>query len=186
MTAQDYTTAVEYREIPWASGYRVGSDGTVWSRRTSSMLGKMSDSWRPLKPKRYPAGYLNVRLLVSGRSYYRFVHRLVLEMFIGPCPDGMECRHIDGNPGNNNLSNLAWDLPANNAADKVLHGTKLEGSKVKNAVTDEADVLKIKRLLRFGIQHRILAYAFGVSVSVIDGISGGKSWNHVPWDETHD
>lgn len=53
----------------------------------------------------------------------RYFHRLVLEAFIGPCPEGMECRHLDGDAGNNRLENLAWGTPIENGEDKVRHGT---------------------------------------------------------------
>ena len=37
------------------------------------------------------------------------VHRLVLEAFVGPCPEGMCCRHFpDRDPSNNKLENLSW------------------------------------------------------------------------------
>ena len=30
-----------------------------------------------------------------------YVHKLVLLAFVGPRPKGMQCRHLDGDPGNN-------------------------------------------------------------------------------------
>lgn len=68
-----------------------------------------------LKTSRTNKGYLRV--------LGRFVHRLVLEAFIGPCPSGMECRHLDGNPSNNRLENLLWGTPLENANDRRRHGT---------------------------------------------------------------
>ena len=57
-------------------------------------------------------GYLRVR--VAGRRF--FVHRLVLETFVGPAPkDRPEADHIDRNPANNHVSNLRWtDRKGNN------------------------------------------------------------------------
>lgn len=37
-----------------------------------------------------------------------YVHRLVLEAFVGPAPSEHECDHIDRNPSNNKLENLRW------------------------------------------------------------------------------
>jgi hypothetical protein len=51
------------------------------------------------------------------------VHRLVLEAFVGPCPEGMVGCHNDGDPLNNRLDNLRWDTPSNNERDKWVHGT---------------------------------------------------------------
>ncbi len=36
------------------------------------------------------------------------VHRLVLETFVGDCPEGYSCDHIDNDPGNYHPSNLRW------------------------------------------------------------------------------
>jgi hypothetical protein len=38
----------------------------------------------------------------------RFVHRLVLEQFHGPPPEGAESDHIDRNKMNNHKDNLRW------------------------------------------------------------------------------
>lgn len=47
----------------------------------------------------------------------------MLTAFVGPRPDGMVTCHNDGNPANNNLSNLRWDTQSNNQLDAVKHGT---------------------------------------------------------------
>lgn len=36
------------------------------------------------------------------------VHRLVLETFVGPCPDGFECDHINRKRDDNYVENLRW------------------------------------------------------------------------------
>ena len=111
MPTHDSTTSrVRFRPIQ--PGYFVSDDGSVWS----AFRGR----WRRLKPHPQSRGHCTVDL---GKRNTRFVHRLVLEAFVGPCPDGMECRHLDGNPGNNRLENLAWGTPKENAADSIRHGT---------------------------------------------------------------
>jgi hypothetical protein len=69
-----------------------------------------------------------LKLSVANNGYYMVdlrrgelrrnctVHRLVLETFVGPCSEGMECRHLDGCETNNKVENLAW-------------GTRLENKK---------------------------------------------------------
>ncbi len=124
------TDAVEYRDVPGFPGYRVGDDGSVWSCWRLKGCGKgrggravMSHMhWRKLKPKVLRSGHL-LATLRPGMQY-RLVHRLVLEAFVGPCPKGRECCHNDGNPGNNNLSNLRWDTHRANMGDRSRHGTQ--------------------------------------------------------------
>src|SRR5688500_13903704 len=92
------TTAVEYRDIEGFPGYRVGSDGTVWCCWITCRSGrKMTDRWKQLRPGTHQKGYLYVNLTRVGEAYKSCrVHRLVLAAFVGPCPEGMECRHLNG------------------------------------------------------------------------------------------
>lgn len=78
---------------------------------------------KPLTP--LPSGHL--RFSVSGMGKprgQRYVHRAVLEAFVGPCPPGMECCHWDDDPANNRLENLRWDTPSGNARDRVRNARK--------------------------------------------------------------
>jgi hypothetical protein len=43
-----------------------------------------------------------------------YIHSLVLETFVGPCPDGLERLHRDDDPQNNRLSNLYYGTHAEN------------------------------------------------------------------------
>lgn len=67
-------------------------------------------------------GYKVVRLCKDGQQTTRYVHRLVLESFVGKPTNGAECCHIDGNRSNNCLSNLQWGTHSNNMLDKTRHG----------------------------------------------------------------
>lgn len=51
------------------------------------------------------------------------IHRLVLEAFVGPRPEGLEGCHWNGDPTDNRLVNLRWDTRKANSADSVRHGT---------------------------------------------------------------
>lgn len=58
----------------------------------------------------------------GGYERQVFVHHLVLEVFVGPRPDGLECCHFNDDPTDNRLENLRWDTKAANAHDKVRNG----------------------------------------------------------------
>lgn len=54
----------------------------------------------------------------------RYVHQLVLELFVGPRPRGKEARHFpDQNPANNHVSNLSWTTAVINQRDRIANGT---------------------------------------------------------------
>lgn len=124
------TTTIEYREISGFPGYRVGSDGSIWTKwGKGSKRSKLSDQWKRLKMQKVCKwGHLKVTLYPGPRQV--LVHRLVLESFVGPCPKGMECCHApDPNPANNALSNLRWGTHAENARDMVNQGRSNVGDK---------------------------------------------------------
>lgn len=78
---------------------------------------------RILKFSAKKSGHLNAYLWKGNKQNTCRVHRLVLEAFVGPCPEGMECCHNDGNPANNMVGNLRWDTTVGNMLDKAGHGT---------------------------------------------------------------
>lgn len=72
-----------------------------------------------LKPYTLKSGHQQVSL---GKVRGQYVHRLVLEAFIGPCPPGMQACHWDDDPSNNALSNLRWGTPSDNGHDRTRNG----------------------------------------------------------------
>lgn len=72
-----------------------------------------------LKQRVNKRGYLAVAL---GRETHE-VHRLIALTFLGERPEGMETRHVDGNPLNCCASNLAYGTRSENVRDKRAHGT---------------------------------------------------------------
>lgn len=77
---------------------------------------------RILKQTAGRRGYMRVTLFREGVGMARPVHQLVLEAFVGPCPEGMEACHWNDVPDNNHVSNLRWDTPSANMRDKVRNG----------------------------------------------------------------
>jgi hypothetical protein len=57
------------------------------------------------------------------------VHVLVCTAWHGTRPEGLVCRHLDGNPTNSVPSNLAWGTVSENAFDSVRHGGHPEAAK---------------------------------------------------------
>ena len=103
----------EWKPIPgYEDLYQVSNTGKV----------KRLPKGKLLKPWKDKGGYPSVKLCKGGKRKFRYVHRLVLEAFVGECPDGMECLHADGNPANNKIENLIWGSHSENILDTVRHG----------------------------------------------------------------
>lgn|SRR5690625_1487415 len=77
---------------------------------------------KTIRPGVMPTGHLTVCLGINGKRKTTQIHRLVAGAFLGPRPDGMEVRHLDGNPQNNRLGNLAYGTRSENRIDRVRHG----------------------------------------------------------------
>lgn len=105
--------------------YRVSDQGRVWSN--CRMIFR-SDGARRLvggnmiKVHLDTGGYSQVCLPRNGRQAPCRVHIMVLEAFVGPCPQGHEACHEDGDRSNARLSNLRWDTRGANMLDRVRHG----------------------------------------------------------------
>jgi hypothetical protein len=89
-------------------GYYVSDTGVVFGPR-----GQMTP-----KISRNGGHYF---LYLRGKNY--FIHHLVLQTFVSPRPEGLLCRHLDGDCTNNNVSNLAWGTPRENYNDCIKHGS---------------------------------------------------------------
>lgn len=74
-------------------------------------------------------GYRTSRLCNLGTFKDVWVHRLVLEAFVGPCPQGMVACHWNDVKADNRLENLRWDTQSANQYDKVRNGTHPAASK---------------------------------------------------------
>lgn len=174
---------VEYRDIPDRPGYRVGSDGTVWTCIAQRGLGPgrgtqsyLSDKWRLMKLRRDRTGYSVVTLRTEARCSPFHVHRLVLLAFVGPCPPGMECCHENGVRTDCRLSNLRWDTPTANNRDRARHGTLPRGEKAGSSKLTEDEVREAKRLHQEGWPKRRIARHLGVSQRCVQFVLSGRNW----------
>ena len=75
---------------------------TTWGRIISKKTGEA------ITPEVHDKGYLRVYLYDNGKRKHYKVHRLVAETFIPNLEGKPHVNHIDGNPGNNSVTNLEW------------------------------------------------------------------------------
>lgn len=113
--------------------YEVSNIGRVRSVARLDSRGHQQEG-HLLSLPRHPRGYVQVRLYSAGVGETAKVHRMVLEAFTGPCPDGMEACHANGVRDDNRIGNLRWGTVQDNAADRVAHhptcrrGHRLDGA----------------------------------------------------------
>jgi len=125
--------------------------------------------------------YVGLQLKRSdGHTEKAYLHRLICEAHHGPCPDGMECRHIDGDKKNNAASNLTWGTKSENESDKKSHGTTPVGEKNGMAKLTEDDVRQM-RLHRknTGESYAQIGRLFGISTMAAYRAIIGKQWRNV-------
>ena len=165
-----------WRQIPNYEGwYDISDLGNV---RRMKGFGKITFVGRLLKPQ-VRFGYHIVSLYKNGVQQNNRVHRLVMAAFVGPCPNGMQVNHIDGNKSNNRLENLEYVTQSENAIHSYTIGLQSQqGEKNNHSKLTEEKVHEIRKLLGKEI-HRAIAAKFDVSRQTIDLIANGKRWGHV-------
>ena len=166
------------RPVPGFPRYLVGDDGSVWSRRWRKRPGDRQ--WRRLSPAITAKGYPQVNLCRGGRTHSVKVHRLVLRAFVGEAPANQpECRHLDGDPTNNHLGNLAWGSRQDNVDDQKRHGTINAGRRNGRAKLTASSVLAIHDLRASGWNVPQLADLFKIGKTTVDHVIKGDTWRHL-------
>jgi hypothetical protein len=164
---QSIPDATEWRPVPTHAGYFVNALGEI-----------RGPSGRVLRPMRAKQGHLYVLTPLPRRPRKLFVHRAVLMAFDRLPVGDEEGRHLDGNPGNNARSNLAWGTAQQNSDDKQRHGTQTKGEHHPPAKLTEAQVREIRQL-HGTASLRVLAARYGVSHTAIRRAALGIKWRSV-------
>lgn len=160
----DHVMSERWLPIPGLDRYEVSDMGRIKNRSTGRVLKtNTQDGYATFFPRR-------------GRKVW--VHRCVLNAFVGPCPDGMECRHLDGNRRNNALSNLKWGTRIEQAMDRVRHQTVARGEEKPGRKLSCESVREIRSAYN-SEASRALAKRFGVSHTTIQSIIRKQKWRHV-------
>ena len=124
-------------------------------------------------------GYPRICLSKSGKVRWVSIHSLVLVCFVGDRPNGMECRHLDGDRMNPRLNNLRWGTPSQNQRDREQHGTGNQGNRNRASKVDEETVVVIKKMSKEKSRGEI-AHRLGLSYCIVSDVIAGRTWRHVP------
>lgn len=159
---------IVWRDIKGYTNYFVNEDGDVKSLTRGRLLKHSYDK----------DGYPTVQLYCNGIAIHKKIHKLVIETFRGPCPDGMQACHNDGDKLNTHYTNLRYDTSEGNQADRKKHGTQIYGSQIPSSKLTETDVLEIRRLRRNRTLVSI-AEEYGVTHRTISLVCRRETWRHI-------
>ncbi len=175
----------QWRDIPGYEGsYRVSNIGRVCSL---DRLVPYSDGRQRvhkgmiLSTGITPQGYYWVDL---GKKNARTIHSLVMLAFSGPCPEGKEINHKDGNPGNNRIENLEYVTHSENLLHQiyVLGGTRVscKGGDSHFAKFTEQQVREIRAEREaLGTHYHVIAERYGVHWKTISKMVRRISWSNL-------
>ena len=122
-------------------------------------------------------GYRVYNMRLNSKQRVLYAHRLVLEAFVGPCPKGMVCRHLNGDRQDNRAENLAWGTQVENMQDAIEHGTAARGSRNGQSKLTESIVEGyVVPALKAGAKATDVAERLGVSCWSIYDIRSGRNW----------
>ncbi len=173
---------VELKTVLGFPRYAITIDGRVWSKPQTNRFGELYGGiW--LKPTNRH-GYLFVELYAGSHSRILAVHRLVLENYIGRCPEGMEACHGNGIKTDNRLENLRWDTKRNNQLDAIRHGTaqclRQTGENNPFCKLSEDNVKLIFNAYHDGAYtQQELADCFELNRATVGQIVRKETWKHV-------
>lgn len=117
--------------VGWEGRYEVSDHGRVRSldREVYLSPGKTRRrKGRVLKPGTVRGTHEYVNLMTStpgspgSPRKTRYVHQLVLEAFVGPCPEGMQVCHWNDDGLDNRLVNLRYGTASANRVDRIRNG----------------------------------------------------------------
>lgn len=163
------------KAIPGFPEYSITKEGRIWSDITHQWLNLAISS------NGYPTVILFNREQHKKKQFS--IHQLVLSAFVGLCPVGKECRHLNSVRTDNRLCNLEWGTRKENHHDAILLGThqglKNKGENHPQAKLDNEDIRDIRRMSHDGISDWLIGRAFGVCRTIINRIKNRKHWQQV-------
>ena len=165
-----------WKDIPGYEGaYQVSSLGNVRSlTRKITQKGRWGTYFtrtlkgRKIKPGQYSKyGHLSVELGHGTNGLQ--VHKLVMITFVGERPANADIRHLDGNPKNNRLDNLAYGTRSENILDVYAQGKTWR-------ITTKEQAQEVKELLKTSMSCKSIARETKVGISTVYAIKQGRNF----------
>jgi len=161
-----------WKAIPEFPGYEVSNHGRVRSHKRKRV--------RILKPG--PAGsrrqYRAVHLFQDGKGYSRRIAPLVALAFWGPCPNGLEVCHNDGDPTNDCLDNLRYGTHKSNMEDASRQTEWPSGEANGNSLYTDGFAKQLRKEFASGISTPNLAQKHNLPRQHVTNIVYGKIYKN--------
>jgi hypothetical protein len=159
-----------WKDVPGYEGkYQASSLGRIRSLDRRVSIGKGATRLmrgrvlRAAGSKKMP----HLMVVLGHGAHGSPVHQLVALTFLGPRPKGCDVRHLDGDPLNNKVSNLAYGSRTDNILDVYRIGRAWRKLTAEQA-------LEIRRRLQNGERGVDLAREYGVGQACISSIKVGR------------
>jgi predicted outer membrane lipoprotein len=158
-----------------------------WENYEASNLGRIrsfivTKNSRLMKQHTTRFGYKSLHLRKDKEPKGFLVHRLIAAAFgiLNSLDDPLYVNHIDGDKGNNNVSNLERVTRSQNEKHAFKIGLKShKGEKHNQAKLNRKQVVVIRKKLIRGEAASAIAKEFGISRHTVYGIKQYRSWRDV-------
>jgi hypothetical protein len=149
-------------------------EGNLYGTKSFRQSKKTGHPPIPMCPCPVGKGYHRVLFPSLEGSGARYIHRLVLEAFVGMAPAGTECAHLNGNRTDNRLANLQWTTRSVNFSHKRLHGTAGAGEKSTQAKLKDVQCLSMQQAFLDGATVPALAKEYNVCQGTVFNVLNGR------------
>ena len=165
-----------WKQIPGYEGrYQASTFGQIRSvDRSITQIGRWGKPvtrnlrGKILRPGTSNSGHLSV--VLGHGEHGSQVHQLVLLTFKGPCPHGLEIRHLNGIPSDNFLENIIYGTRRENILDVYAIG------KAWRILTAEK-ALEIRSAINSGEKISLIAKRFNVSLDIVYKMRSGVTYS---------
>ena len=168
----------KWRPVPGYAGYEVSDCGKVRSyyalRDPTAQI--QDGPQRIMTVYQKKTGYLYVWLYRNRKKHRCSIHRLVMLVFVGPCPKGREVCHNDGDKTNNHINNLRYDTHLANMRDFIRSGHR-PGTKGK---LSDTQVKWMRNARANGATFSDLGKQFQMDDGWIADICRGRAYKDAP------
>lgn len=156
--------------------YSIGTDGSVWSKRSSKFISIRLDRY----------GYPRVNLYEGTKLHTATIHRLITLAYIENDNPKVkkEVNHKDGNKQNNSIDNLEWVTSSENQRHAFDTGLQkgMKGESNGMAKNKEEDVIKVCEMLLEGKGNAEIRDITGYTLSFIEKLKYGETWTYLTKD----